>query len=99
LEVYVILYYLGGPAMALSAISIGALSVFIKGGTFFIPGSLGARQRQPAALKPSATQTSRASPSRCCGGSELVWTGWLLSGSRRRAASGRSGQRSTREEF
>ena len=41
LEVYVILYYLGGPAMALSAISIGALSVFIKGGTFFIPGSLG----------------------------------------------------------
>jgi hypothetical protein len=27
--------------MALSAISIGALSVFIKGGTFFIPGSLG----------------------------------------------------------
>ena len=43
LEVYVILYYLGGPAMALSAISIGALSVFIKGGTFFIPGSLGAQ--------------------------------------------------------
>jgi uncharacterized protein (TIRG00374 family) len=41
LEVYVILYYLGGPAMTLSAISIGALSVFIKGGTFFIPGSLG----------------------------------------------------------
>ena len=41
LEVYVILYYLGGPAIALSAISIGALSVFIKGGTFFIPGSLG----------------------------------------------------------
>ena len=41
LEVYVILYYLGGPAMALSAISISALSVFIKGGTFFIPGSLG----------------------------------------------------------
>ena len=43
LEVYVILYYLGGPAMALSAISIGALSVFIKGGTFFIPGGLGAQ--------------------------------------------------------
>jgi uncharacterized protein (TIRG00374 family) len=43
LEVHVILYYLGGPAMALSAISIGALSVFIKGGTFFIPGSLGAQ--------------------------------------------------------
>ena len=29
--------------MALSAISIGALSVFIKGTTFFIPGSLGAQ--------------------------------------------------------
>jgi uncharacterized protein (TIRG00374 family) len=43
LEVYVIIYFLGGPAMALSAISIGALSVFIKGGTFFIPGSLGAQ--------------------------------------------------------
>jgi uncharacterized protein (TIRG00374 family) len=42
-EVYVILYYLGGPSMALSAISIAALSVFIKGGTFFIPGSLGAQ--------------------------------------------------------
>jgi uncharacterized protein (TIRG00374 family) len=41
LEVYVILYVLGGPAMALSAISIGALSVFIKSSTFFIPGSLG----------------------------------------------------------
>jgi len=33
----------GGPAMAFSAISIGGLSVFIKGGTFFIPGSLGAQ--------------------------------------------------------
>jgi uncharacterized protein (TIRG00374 family) len=43
LEVYVILYYLGGPAMALSAISIAALSVFIKSSTFFIPGSLGAQ--------------------------------------------------------
>ncbi|HSN04555.1 MAG TPA: lysylphosphatidylglycerol synthase transmembrane domain-containing protein [Nitrospira sp.] len=43
LEVYVIIYYLGGPALAFPAISIGALSVFIKGGTFFIPGSLGAQ--------------------------------------------------------
>jgi uncharacterized protein (TIRG00374 family) len=43
LEVFVMIYYLGGPSMALSAISIGALSVFIKGGTFFIPGSLGAQ--------------------------------------------------------
>ncbi len=43
LEVFIIIDYLGGPAMALSAIAIGALSVFIKGGTFFIPGSLGAQ--------------------------------------------------------
>jgi glycosyltransferase 2 family protein len=42
-EVYVILFYLGGPANPLSAVSIGALSVFIKGGTLFIPGSLGAQ--------------------------------------------------------
>lgn len=43
LEVYVIIWYLGGPALVLSAISINALSVFIKGTTFFIPGSLGAQ--------------------------------------------------------
>lgn len=43
LEVFVIIAYLGGPADLWSAISIGALSVFIKGGTFFIPGSLGAQ--------------------------------------------------------
>jgi uncharacterized protein (TIRG00374 family) len=42
-EVYVIIAYLGEPANLLSAVSIGALSVFIKGGTFFIPGSLGAQ--------------------------------------------------------
>jgi uncharacterized protein (TIRG00374 family) len=42
-EVYIIIYFLGGPAVALSAISISALSVFIKSGTFFIPGSLGAQ--------------------------------------------------------
>jgi glycosyltransferase 2 family protein len=42
-EVYIIIYLLGGPAAALSAISISALSVFIKSGTFFIPGSLGAQ--------------------------------------------------------
>lgn len=41
LEVFVIIYYLGGPVGVLPAVSIGALSVFIKGGTFFIPGSLG----------------------------------------------------------
>jgi uncharacterized membrane protein YbhN (UPF0104 family) len=43
MEVFVILYYLGGPTDVLSTISIGALAVFIKGGTFFIPGSLGAQ--------------------------------------------------------
>jgi glycosyltransferase 2 family protein len=43
LEVYAIVYFLGEPVSVLSAISIGALSVFIKGGTFFIPGSLGAQ--------------------------------------------------------
>ncbi|HXV69434.1 MAG TPA: lysylphosphatidylglycerol synthase transmembrane domain-containing protein [Nitrospira sp.] len=43
LEVFAIVYYLGGPANLLSAISIGGLSVFIKGSTFFIPGSLGAQ--------------------------------------------------------
>jgi uncharacterized protein (TIRG00374 family) len=43
LEVYVIIWFLGGPALVLSAVSINALSVFIKGGSFFIPGSLGAQ--------------------------------------------------------
>jgi uncharacterized protein (TIRG00374 family) len=42
-EVYIIIWFLGGPALVLSAISINALSVFIKGGSFFIPGSLGAQ--------------------------------------------------------
>jgi uncharacterized protein (TIRG00374 family) len=42
-EVYVFVWFLGGTAMALPAISIAALSVFIKGTTFFIPGSLGAQ--------------------------------------------------------
>lgn len=45
LEVYVILISIGsGHADPLAAIAIGALSVFIKGGTFFIPGSLGAQE-------------------------------------------------------
>jgi hypothetical protein len=42
-EVYLFIWYLGGPAKALTSISIAALSVFIKGTTFFIPGSLGAQ--------------------------------------------------------
>ena len=43
LEVYVIISYLGGPAHLSQAVAIGSLSVLIKGGTFFIPGSLGAQ--------------------------------------------------------
>jgi len=42
-EVFVILHFLGGPTDIWSAFSIGALAVFIKGGSFFIPGSLGAQ--------------------------------------------------------
>jgi len=44
LEVYAILYYLGAKVDVLSSISIAALTVLIKGGTFFIPGSLGAQE-------------------------------------------------------
>lgn len=43
LEVFGIIYFLGGSVSFLAAISIGALAVFIKGGSFFIPGSLGAQ--------------------------------------------------------
>ena len=43
LEVFVMVLCLGEPITVLSAVAIGALSVFIKGGTFFIPGSLGAQ--------------------------------------------------------
>ncbi len=49
-EVYVIIAMLGEPIDALTAISIGALSVFIKGSTFFIPGSLGAQEGGNLAL-------------------------------------------------
>lgn len=44
LEVYAILYYLGVTIDVWTSISIAALTVFIKGGTFFIPGSLGAQE-------------------------------------------------------
>jgi uncharacterized protein (TIRG00374 family) len=45
LEVYAMLYFIGEPPVSLpAAIAIGALSSFIKGGTFFIPGSLGAQE-------------------------------------------------------
>lgn len=50
LEVYVILYYLGGPIDAVTSIAICGLSVLIKGGTFFIPGSLGAQEAGNFAL-------------------------------------------------
>ncbi len=44
LEVYAILYYLDVGIDIWTSISIAALTVFIKGGTFFIPGSLGAQE-------------------------------------------------------
>ncbi len=44
LEVFAILYYLGVGVDVWASISIAALTVFIKGGTFFIPGSLGAQE-------------------------------------------------------
>ena len=44
LEVYAILYYLDVSVDVWTSISIAALTVFIKGGTFFIPGSLGAQE-------------------------------------------------------
>jgi glycosyltransferase 2 family protein len=44
LEVYVILRYLGEPIDIVTALSIDALATFIKGGTFFIPGSIGAQE-------------------------------------------------------
>ncbi len=44
LEVYAILYYLDATVDILTSISIAALTVFIKGTMFFIPGSLGAQE-------------------------------------------------------
>ena len=44
LEVYAILYFLGADVDWLSSVSIAALTILIKGGTFFIPGSLGAQE-------------------------------------------------------
>lgn len=44
LEVYAILYFIGPPADAVQSISIAALAVIIKGGSFFIPGSIGAQE-------------------------------------------------------
>lgn len=44
LEVYAILYFLGSDVDLLSSLSIAGVSVLIKGGTFFIPGSIGAQE-------------------------------------------------------
>ncbi|HQU28606.1 MAG: flippase-like domain-containing protein [Nitrospira sp.] len=44
LEVYAILYFLHVDVGVVASIAIAALTVFIKGGTFFIPGSLGAQE-------------------------------------------------------
>jgi len=43
-EVYLILYFLGLPVDWLMAIAIEALAVFAKGGTAFIPGSVGGQE-------------------------------------------------------
>jgi uncharacterized protein (TIRG00374 family) len=44
LEVYAILYYVGPPVDAVASISIAALAAIIKGGSFIIPGSVGAQE-------------------------------------------------------
>jgi uncharacterized protein (TIRG00374 family) len=44
MEVYVILLYLGEPIDVWTALSIDALCTFVKGGTFFVPGSVGAQE-------------------------------------------------------
>src|SRR5206468_2228460 len=43
-EVYLILYFLGLPVDWRTAIAIEALAVFAKGGTAFIPGSVGGQE-------------------------------------------------------
>jgi len=43
-EVYVVLRCLGEPVNALTAVSIDALSTLIKGGGFFVPGSVGVQE-------------------------------------------------------
>ncbi|MBD0305878.1 MAG: flippase-like domain-containing protein [Nitrospiraceae bacterium] len=44
LEVYVILLYLAPPTDLLTSMTIAAFAVLIKGGTFFVPGSIGAQE-------------------------------------------------------
>jgi uncharacterized protein (TIRG00374 family) len=43
-EVYFILYFLAQPIDVLTAFSIAGLLVFVKGGTAFIPGSVGGQE-------------------------------------------------------
>ncbi|MBA5865012.1 MAG: flippase-like domain-containing protein [Nitrospira sp. CR1.1] len=43
-EVYVMLRYLGQPIEVVTAVSIDALCTLIKGGAFFIPGSVGVQE-------------------------------------------------------
>lgn len=44
LEVFAILYFVGPPAYAVESISIAAFALIIKGGSFFIPGSIGVQE-------------------------------------------------------
>lgn len=44
LEVYAILFFLGAPIDLQTALALDALATFIKGGTSFIPGSVGAQE-------------------------------------------------------
>lgn len=44
LEAYVIVQYLGEPIDIVTALSLDALTTLIKGGTFFVPGSIGAQE-------------------------------------------------------
>lgn len=44
IEVYLMLRYLGAPIDLLTALSIDAVSTFIKGATFVVPGSIGAQE-------------------------------------------------------
>jgi hypothetical protein len=43
-ETYLILYFLGLPVDVFTAVAIEAMAVFVKGGTAFIPGSVGGQE-------------------------------------------------------
>lgn len=44
IETYLILYFLGLPVDVFTAVAIEAMAVFVKGGTAFIPGSVGGQE-------------------------------------------------------